>query len=114
MSVCLHGFQHLFHGELVFCFLVLYFPNFPEAAFAYYVEVVEVIFLNFDILGQLNRILHKLASLLNQLVAVKRFFAFFFLLLVGKMLSIFKLESCFLLRIDHEVISQFMIEIIHI
>lgn len=89
-------------------------PNLAEASFPNNVEIVKVVFFNFDILGHLNSIFHKLIRLLDEFAVGEGFFAFLFLFLVGEMFSVLELKSCFLLRINHEIVGQFVIEVVHI
>lgn len=93
---------------------MLDFPNLSESSFSDDIEVVEVIFLNFQSLSHLNSIFHKFAAFLYKLMAGKSLLVIFFLLLVSKVFGILKFKSSFFLCVYHKIVAHFMIDVVHI
>ena len=69
----IHRFKHLFHGILIFRFFVLNFPNFSKASLSDNVEIVEYIFLYFDVL-YVKLVQIKLHDFMKFLMTINGFF----------------------------------------
>ena len=113
MLILLHGLQHLFHSVLVLCFLVFSLPHLPETAFSDDIQVAKDRFLNFrDLYRLMVLVLKQFVLFLQQLLAV--LFGLWFLLLVGEVLGVLRLEPGLLLGLDHEVIGELMVDIVEV
>ena len=113
MLILLHGLQHLFHRVLVLCFLVFSLPHLPETAFSDDIQVAKDRFLDFRGLYRLMvLVLKQFVLFLQQLLAV--LFGLWFLLLVGEVLGVLRLEPGLLLGLDHEVIGELMVDIVEV
>lgn len=113
MGRCVHGFEHFFHGVLVFCFFVLSLPDFSEASFSDDVEVVEHIFLNFDGVEQLDSIFATFIPLLNIIVALS-ISLFFLLLVVDHVFHLVLFKSTLLLSICYKIVGQLVIQVVEV
>jgi hypothetical protein len=88
---------------------VLRLPDLPEAALPDYVQIIKqrllylLNLMQFEILKQSCIFLQLLVTLFLS-----------FLLMICEMFGIFRFEPCFLLGVSHEIVSEFMVDVVKV
>lgn len=111
----LHRFKHFLHCILVFSLFVLDFPHFTKTALADYVQIVEEILFDSNVLDDVRCQLGDFRCFFEELTAVGWDFAWFlFGFAICGVFWFFGFELGLFLRVDHVVVTDFVVDAVNV